>query len=121
MKSKEKENTSILDPEFFESRKQVGEDFVEKLMAIFYQEAPKLINNIRNEARNGISQDLAGLGHKMKGMCLNVGATYLSEMGKKLEEKCSQNSFQEINELIDEMEDVFKRTKIEMERILTKS
>ncbi len=118
MKNREKETTSILDPEFFESRKQVGEDFVEKLVAIFYQEAPKLIKNIRDEAKNGITQELAGLGHKLKGMCLNVGATCLSEMGKNLEEKCSQNSFQGINKIVEEMEDVFNQTQVEMERFL---
>ncbi len=75
----------IIDLDFFESRRQVGEDFLDKLIEVFEEEALKLIRKIKETAECNDPKHLAELGHKLKGMSLNVGAVLLSNLGRQIE------------------------------------
>ncbi len=85
MELKSLKNQEFVNSEFFDSRRQVGEGFVEKLVEVFSDEAPKLINKIKQEAEDSDDKEMAELGHKLKGMSMNVGATRLSELGLEIE------------------------------------
>lgn len=85
MELKSLKSQEFVNSEFFDSRRQVGEGFVEKLVEVFSDEAPKLINKIKQEAEDSDDKEMAELGHKLKGMSMNVGATRLSDLGLEIE------------------------------------
>ncbi len=108
----------LVDLEFFESRRQVGEDFVRTLVEVFGQEAPKLINNIKITVEKQSEKELAELGHKLKGMCLNVGASALSQIGKEIEMNADRISTVFIENLVKKADSVFEGTLSEMNRLV---
>lgn len=110
--------TQLIDSEFFESRRQVGEDFVIKLVEVFDQEAPKLINKIKSVHTEGDYRHLAELSHKLKGMCLNVGAVRLSEAGRTIEELILDDDTVRITPVVEELDDLFQLTLNEMKQIV---
>jgi len=116
--NEENEKTTLIDAEFFETRRQVGEGFIEKLVQVFNQEAPKLIHKIQGSAKENNVSELAELGHKLKGMCLNVGATQLSILGKEIEFSAKNGEVGHLDTVIDSLEDVLKRTLKEMDRMV---
>lgn len=118
MSQKENEQDSAIDQEFFDSRRQIGEGFIEKLVEVFCLEAPKLIGTIANTVGRDDASQLAKLGHKLKGMCLNVGATRLSALGEEIEASASRNDLTEIGRLVREAEEEFSRARTEMERLI---
>ncbi len=117
--TKESDSSVLIDLEFFESRRQVGEDFLEKLVEVFSLEAPKLIGKIKSEAKAGKPSDLADLGHKLKGMCLNVGAEQLSTMGKQIETFVKDPQEEGIDHLISELDSVLERTLSKMKMLVS--
>lgn len=108
----------IIDREFFESRRQVGEGFLTKLVEVFAQEAPKLINQIKELAKSEPSSDLADLGHKLKGMSLNVGAISLSNLGKEIEYKAKSGNSETVDAIINQLDGVFEETLSEMKGMI---
>lgn len=108
----------IIDVDFFESRRQVGEDFLVKLVEVFGQEAPKLIDQIKNAEVSGESAQLADLGHKLKGMGLNVGAICLSNLGKEIEYKTKSGDTELVNAAIGQLDSVFSKTLSEMKELI---
>jgi len=116
--AEEVNSVDLVDKDFFESRKQVGEDFVEKLFQVFSQEAPKLIQKIIEIAETDNKEKLVELGHKLKGMCLNVGAGRLSFVGKQIELSAKSGEKEALNELIKGMDSVLENTLSEMENLI---
>lgn len=94
------EEDILIDIEFFESRRMVGEEFVKKLVEVFVQEAPKLVAQIKSTLDSSDISKLAELGHKLKGMCLNVGAVRLSNIGLEIEQFAKSGEIDPIRELV---------------------
>ena len=105
----------MIDAGFFESRRQVGEDFVIKLVEVFAQEAPKLIDAIK-KAQQADGLHLAELGHKLKGMSLNVGASLLSDFGKEIEQKAGVG--EDVEDVIEQLDSVFAETLSQMQALI---
>ena len=116
--SEESGKTTLVDADFFESRKQVGEGFIEKLVQVFNQEAPKLIGKIQDSAENSNVSELAELGHKLKGMCLNVGASQLSAIGKEIEHSARSGESDQLDKLVAKLEEVLQNTLEQMNRMI---
>lgn len=108
----------MIDADFFESRRQVGEDFLVKLVEVFGQEAPKLINQIKDMAASGEQSKLADLGHKLKGMSLNVGAVHLSDLGKEIEFKAKSGESDAIEAILNQLDSVLDQTLSEMKGMI---
>jgi HPt (histidine-containing phosphotransfer) domain-containing protein len=112
------DSSVLIDLEFFESRRQVGEDFLAKLVEVFSQEAPKLVNKIKKLKNKKNEPELADSGHKLKGMCLNVGAQRLSTMGKVIEVSAKEGKIDELSSLITELDSVLANTLSEMKKLV---
>jgi len=108
----------LIDQEFFESRRQIGEDFIRKLVEVFSQEAPKLILSIKETVEKKNKTELAKLGHKLKGMCLNVGASALSQLGREIEMNAHKIGENSVTDLINRADRVFEGTLSEMNSII---
>lgn len=109
---------SLVDEEFFESRREVGEDFVNKLVSVFSLEAPKLIAKVKTTAQANDKVKLAELGHKLKGMCLNVGAVRLSKIGKDIENHAQTGNSEILTSLISCLDNVLDETVREMKNLI---
>ncbi|MCG8337024.1 MAG: Hpt domain-containing protein [Proteobacteria bacterium] len=107
----------LIDLDFFESRRQIGEDFLEKLVEVFSLEAPKLINKIKVLVKERNQADLADSGHKFKGMCLNVGADKLSILGKTIESFAKAGNIDELDDVVKELDNVLVNTLSEMKKL----
>ncbi len=114
----ENDGSALIDLEFFESRRQVGEDFLEKLVEVFSLEAPKLVNKIKGLIEERNQSGLADSGHKFKGMCLNVGAERLSMLGKSIESSAKAGDFDELTDVIFELDKVLDNTLFEMRKLI---
>lgn len=114
----EKDGSVLIDLEFFESRRQIGEDFLEKLVEVFSLEAPKLVTRIKGLVEERNQPYLADSGHKLKGMCLNVGAEKLSILGKTIESSAKAGNIDELAGVVDELDGVLANTLSEMQKLI---
>jgi HPt (histidine-containing phosphotransfer) domain-containing protein len=106
-----------VDLEFIESRRPVGEGFIEKLVEVFSEEAPKIIAIIKEKADKKGGKNLAELGHKLKGMSLNVGATRLSKLGGDMESFSKANNSQGVIQVIKELDEALEITLVQMHQL----
>lgn len=97
-----------IDPKVLESllsvskNKSLGHELVE----IFSQDAKTLIESFRHAFRHQDEKALRYLTHRMKGSCLNVGASKLHKACDTLEELSQkQASWQELSPIIEKMEE----------------
>ncbi|MCP4750085.1 MAG: hypothetical protein GY866_04285 [Proteobacteria bacterium] len=107
------ENFPILDLEFLETRKVIADTFLSKLIETFYAEVPKLVSKIKFHQQNAEEERIRELGHKLKGMCLNMGAMYLSEIARKIEEEGREK----LPVLIREIDAAFDKTRRELDKL----
>jgi hypothetical protein len=114
----DKKKSALIDLDFFESRRQVGEDFVVKLIDVFSQEAPKLVQKIKAAAKDKRRTELGEMGHKLKGMCLNVGADKLSGLGREIESQAKNESLDSLEILVKDLDKVLKNTLKEMKQLI---
>jgi len=81
------EDIPILDLELLKTRENIGVTFLPKLIRAFNMEVPKLMEIIQLSYQNSDYNNVKELGHKLKGMCLNMGALRLSEIGRRIEDE----------------------------------
>ncbi len=112
------ENRTIVDLELVETRKVVSPTFLSKILEVFFEEAPKVIQKIKDDLKSRDKPDCIELGHKLKGMCLNVGAMYLSEIGRRLEQDDFDKTPAAVAGLIGEIETVYRQTAVELNQLL---
>ena len=80
-------------------------NLVHKIISIYLENSNKQIDDIKNEAAN--AKDLSNIGnlaHSLKSSSFNVGATTLGELCKTLEQNCRNNSDNNLESLISDIE-----------------
>ncbi len=110
MKSKDQSEPLIVDLKFLKSRKDISGSFLKNLINVFNHEAPKLIDELKKCQQLGAVEDVKSLGHKLKGMSLNLGALNLSEIGREIEEADPEIVYP----IIDRLDSVFEKTRLEL-------
>jgi len=100
------DNPIILDAAFLKNRIELSGAMLPQVIEAFRLEVPKLLEEIDRQYRGGQTADVQRLGHKLKGMCLNLGAARLAEIGRKFEE----GSVAGFEDLLRNATDVFGRT-----------
>jgi HPt (histidine-containing phosphotransfer) domain-containing protein len=110
------ENSSFIDSKIIEDLKSLGGDFLVKMVNLFLDQSPLTINEMKLASGQGNIIKLTEEAHKFKNACLVLGAKYLGEVCKEIELKCKKNEFSNINELISEMEKIYKQTVLELEK-----
>ncbi|MBI3243066.1 MAG: Hpt domain-containing protein [Chloroflexi bacterium] len=61
-------------------------DFFDDLMSTFFDDAPKLLGDMRRATETGQAEELRRAAHSLKSNSANFGATALTGMCKELEE-----------------------------------
>lgn len=75
----------IIDIAFLEGRREIADSLLEELIAVFNREVPTLISGIKSayQAQNRLG--IQTLAHKLKGICLNMGAVALGQLAESIE------------------------------------
>lgn len=103
----------ILDFELLKTREDIAETFLPKLIKAFDLEVQKLIRLVQKSYEASNIETVKELGHKLKGMCLNMGAMQLSEIGRKIEEEEG-----ELIVLLSEMKTVSEETRRQLNQMI---
>jgi two-component system, sensor histidine kinase and response regulator len=84
-------------------------DIVERLVALFEDSTPPLLDELAAAARNGDEDAVRRLAHKLKGGCDNVGATRMAALCRALELPGA-----EPGPLVDELTAAYEATQAEI-------
>jgi HPt (histidine-containing phosphotransfer) domain-containing protein len=102
-----KEQPPLIDIDFLESRKEITDSFLHDLIELFNEEMPKVIDNIKAQYKANKVEEVKTLGHKLKGMSLNLGAIFLSQQGEKIE----TDDFESVAPCIDSLDEIYEKTR----------
>ncbi|MDT8445310.1 MAG: Hpt domain-containing protein [bacterium] len=110
----------LLDLRLIESRKEVDPDLVRSLINIFTEDAPIMIQQIKQmlEAEDFI--ELRDWAHKFRGMTGNVGAAAMSRLGQRIERAAEQSSSALIKDLTGHLEPILEQTNLEFDKLIIK-
>lgn len=100
----------VVDKDFLASRTSITDSFLRNLIEVFNFEVPKLITKLKRSYRENDFESVKNLGHKLRGMSLNLGAMSLSEIGREIEEADPERV--EISIVL--LDPVFEKTKQEL-------
>jgi len=103
--------TDILDMELIQSRSQLDFEFFKMLMGVFFEDAPPLIIEIQQVWNSGKSEVLINAGHKLKGMCANIGAEALKNLAEKVELSGNNHTLINGEHLPKQLESTYEETK----------
>lgn len=116
-----KTEDAILDMKVIAQLKKLGGDdggkFFRQLKEMYIKLSPSLITSIRQSMESGNWEAAGNAAHKLKGSSLNVGATQAAALCRKIEEQCLEKNASGWKELIKQLENVFKKTAEEMEKL----
>ena len=111
----------LLDNSAIERLKEINDKvdptFLEKVLGMFLEQAPQLLNDIKNHAKAEEWDQLGQKAHKLKGTSLNLGAKILAEACKKLEVKSRSRELENINLIVDELSNIYQATESELKRL----
>ena len=89
-----------------------GDDsFLNEIMTLYLEQAPGLLNEIRESAISGLADKMSKAAHTLKGASLNIGANKFAEICKKIELAGKENNMEGIENLIKEMDECYNTTK----------
>ena len=90
---------------------------VQRLIGIFFEQAPELISDIKKAA---IQEDAGTMGkhaHKFKGSCLVLGAKALAEVCDVLQIKGQNDDLSDVDNLIKQLEQAYENTYMALEKL----
>jgi HPt (histidine-containing phosphotransfer) domain-containing protein len=85
----------------------MGEDF-SLLVSTFIQDSSSKIETMRSTIKNNDAENLRMAAHGLKGSALNLSAAKLTRLCKVLEDKGRKGCFDNVHQLIDEVELEYK-------------
>lgn len=107
----------LIDDSVIETLKELGdEDFFLELVELFTSQSTSLVEEIAQASKDKNAEKLSHSAHKFKGSCLNLGATALSELCKKLEMKGKSGDLTGVDELSAQLEPLYKETLEELNK-----
>jgi len=106
----EKPIDHVLDLELVQNRAQMDVEFLKLLISVFNEDAPPLISGIKEAWDSGDTETVHAEGHKMKGMCANVGAKKLKEIALKVESAGVNKNLVEERNLLELLEETYQET-----------
>ena len=97
---------------------KVDPEFLEKVIGMFFEQAPQLVEEIRSHELKNEWELLGQKAHKLKGTSLNLGARILAEVSKQLEIKGRNKDITNIGDLVEELAQIYKLTESELKKNL---
>ena len=116
------EITDILDLNIIQNLKDLGGDndnsFFKELIELYFDQAPGLLDDIKNAANSKNPLKMSQSAHALKGASLNIGAIKFSEVCKTLEFKGKNNNLENIDALLTELDESFVITSEELRKLI---
>ncbi|MDH5559704.1 MAG: PAS domain S-box protein [Deltaproteobacteria bacterium] len=109
----------IVDHQLIQSRKDLDKDFFKIIIDMFQNEAPPLIQEIKESIETSQYHQIKELGHKLKGMCANIGAELMREVSFQIEKKGERKDPNDLTILINSLENAYKNTMVEFSKIVS--
>lgn len=107
----------LIDSSVIETLKELGDDeFFLELVDLFTSQSTTLVSEIVLAVKEKDSVKLSQSAHKFKGSCLNLGATSLGDLCKKLELKGKSGDLSETEELASKLEPLYLETLDELNK-----
>ncbi len=97
---------------------KVDSGFMQNVMNMFFEQAPKLIEEISEAESKGDHLNVGALAHKLKGTSLNLGAKILAQTCKQVEIKGKNADMTNISIMISDLSEIYKQTETELKKIL---
>jgi HPt (histidine-containing phosphotransfer) domain-containing protein len=83
------------------------EEFARKLVSIFLDEAPRLIQNLKESLNTGDPFSMTKSAHALKGASANAGAIALSETARVIEKIVHEGRIDEIHDYTGILDEAF--------------
>ena len=99
----------VVDWSFFDERFGSDDDLVNELIAIYIEEAPKQMEQIRQAVQTSDAAGLSLYAHSMKGASANMGAMEVRYIAGDLEAKGKAGDFSGVAELFAALEKAYAR------------
>ena len=114
-------STQMLDKtilaELREMKSKEGIPLLWELIDLFLANSPQHLEQVCNAEAAESQRSFAA--HIFRGMSLNLGANSLGELCESIEEFANAGKMDEVNRLIPELKNIYNRTRVEFEAILT--
>lgn len=103
--------SEFVDQSVIESLKELGGDeFVQELSGLFLSQSKEIYEALKNAVASKDHDTIYKSSHKLKGSCLNIGASRLSEISKTLELKGKTQDLDGVESLFVEFTEVYNKT-----------
>ncbi len=83
------------------------EELIEQIVTVFLDDGRDTFGQLSESIRENNITDIASYTHKLKGASANVGARYLSEIARRLEEAARGEMAEDIPSIFAELEPAF--------------
>lgn len=110
----------LLDHSLIQARHEVDPQLVSNLIAIFKEDTPEMIDQIRGYAQSGDWEELKVWAHKFKGMTGNVGAAAMSALGHRIERAAEEAQRELAPQLAEQLSELFDQTGTEFDKLISK-
>ena len=110
---------NLLDYEILEELREVMEEEFTDVLLVYMDNAPKLVEKIKEAADIGDIQGLISPAHSLKSSSANVGAMQVSEFSKQLEHAARSHNFDEAFKGWQGLQQVFPLTYEKLTELLT--
>ena len=100
-----------------ELNEKVDPDFFKVVINMFLNQSPNLIDEIKHYLQSGQYDKMGQAAHKLKGSSMNLGASTLAELCKKIEIKARTNELSDIERLIESLQPTYEKTETELKKI----
>jgi histidine phosphotransfer protein HptB len=94
----------LIDPQVFEELKSaLGDDYIIELLDTWYEEAPKIMSEMRVSLSQNDSEIFRRSAHALKSNAASFGATHLAALCKELENLGRQQQLDQVGNKLDEV------------------
>ncbi len=111
----------LIDPEAIENLRQLnpddGEGFLRDLIAIFLEDTPLRIAELKQSLAKGDAPTFTRAAHSIKGSSSNMGAVRLRAIAEKLEHTSRSEGLTGLDACVQELDTIYSETKGALEKL----
>lgn len=112
--------TSVINRATFDGLKQmVGPDFIGELVTTFFDDAPRMMEELRASLASNDVETFRRAAHSMKTNAATFGATELAELAKALEMLGRGNNLREVGNLLDVLKEAYDHAASELKGLVS--
>lgn len=111
--------TSVINRATYDGlRQMVGGDFIAELAATFFEDAPRMLGELRASLTANDTETFRRTAHSLKTNAATFGATELVELAKALEMFGRGNNLREVGNLLEVLNEAYENAASELKGLL---